>query len=277
MFSSPFSPNDAMDTASGVRVSCSPRSTPVPHEDQQHAGGAEETDAQIGDGLRGELAGRSEQVYDKRSKRPAHHTDGQSDDRGQPQAVHPLAHRLPDVPRPQSPCDRGGGGVREEHAQPDEGRQGRAGHAESAERWIGEVADDDGVGEQEERLGHQCPECRDREPEDLPVMGTAVSGPRGKWHKPILRLTEPCSIGIEISGDFLSSTGRGYRNPRWRRSSPTWSHRCPQGRPQAFHMSGERTAHVVHRVVHWSSCRPAPGLGRLAHRAGVAVTAGQGV
>ncbi|GIH71191.1 hypothetical protein Mth01_34440 [Sphaerimonospora thailandensis] len=36
----------------------------------------------------------------------------------------------------------------------------------------------------------------------------------GTRHELILRLTEPCSIGINLSGDFLSSTGRGRRMAR---------------------------------------------------------------
>ena len=49
-----------------------------------------------------------------------------------------------------------------------------------------EVADDGGVGEQEQRLGDQGEEGRDRQPQDLPVLGAPA------W--PGLQVRHPTSL-----------------------------------------------------------------------------------
>ena len=70
--------------------------------------------------------------------------------------------------------DAGGGAVGEEDAQADDGLEDDRGDAEAGELGRAEVADDRGVGEQEERLGDEREEGRDGEAQDLAVAPGSV-------------------------------------------------------------------------------------------------------
>lgn len=66
---------------------------------------------------------------------------------------------------------RGGGAVGEEDAQADDRLHDGAGDAEPGQLGGAEVADDGGIGEQEERLGDERQEGGHGQPEDLGVVG----------------------------------------------------------------------------------------------------------
>ena len=70
----------------------------------------------------------------------------------------------------------GGGAVGEEDAEPDRGLQDDRGDPEPGQLGGAQPADDGGVGEQEQGLGDEGEEGRDREPEDLAVVGAADGG-----------------------------------------------------------------------------------------------------
>ena len=104
-------------------------------------------------------------------------TDGgdRADEDGQPDPVDALAQRAAEVAGADVPGHGRGGAVGEEDAQADRGLEHRAGDAEAGQLRGAEVADEGGVGEQEERLGDQREEGRDGEAEDRTV-GRAVPG-----------------------------------------------------------------------------------------------------
>ena len=89
---------------------------------------------------------------------------------GQPEAVDALGEGAAQVAGAEVPGDARGGAVGEEDAQPDRGLQHHGGDAEAGELGGAEMADDRGVGEQEERLGDQGQERRDGQPQDLAVV-----------------------------------------------------------------------------------------------------------
>ena len=88
------------------------------------------------------------------------------------------ASQTPSMPWPRAPrrspaptcrADGRGGAVGEEHAQPHRRLQNRAGDAQARQLGGAEVADERGVGEQEQGLGDQGEERGDGEAEDLTV------------------------------------------------------------------------------------------------------------
>ena len=101
--------------------------------------------------------------------RDADDGDDQADRDGQPDPVDPLGEGAAQVAGAEVAGDARGGAVGEEDAEPDRGLQHDGGDAEPGQLGGAEVADDGGVGQQEERLGDQGQERRDGQPEDLPV------------------------------------------------------------------------------------------------------------
>jgi hypothetical protein len=132
----------------------------------------------VGDGRVG-AEGGDERVGEDEADEGRDHAD----DHGQPEAVDALGEGTADVARPQPSRDAGRGAVGEEDADPDDGLQHDRGDAEAGELRGAEVADDGGVGEQEERLGDQRQEGRDGEPEDLPVLGPTRSRGHAALHE----------------------------------------------------------------------------------------------
>jgi len=68
----------------------------------------------------------------------------------------------------------GGGRVRQEVAQRDDGRQQRSGQRQRGELRGAEMSDDRRVGEQVERLGGERAERRQREAQNFAVVGRAA-------------------------------------------------------------------------------------------------------
>ena len=97
-----------------------------------------------------------------------------ADEHGEPDPVDALAQRAPQVAGANVAGHGRGGAVGEEHAEPDRRLQHGTGDAEAGQLRGAEVADEGGVGEQEERLGDQGEERRDGQPEDLAVGSAAV-------------------------------------------------------------------------------------------------------
>jgi hypothetical protein len=103
---------------------------------------------------------------------------GDGDDRqhdaepgGQPQPVHAHLQGPRAVAGTRAARDGGGGGVREEHAQPHDGDQQGRGQREARELGRPEPADDRRVDQDEQRLRDQRPERRHGQTQDLPVDG----------------------------------------------------------------------------------------------------------
>jgi hypothetical protein len=88
----------------------------------------------------------------------------------------------------------------EEDAQPDDGLEDDRGDAEAGELRGAEVADDSGVGEQEERLGDEREEGGDGQAQDL-AIGLAVGRPltlpvgRHVWNSRNDGRRRPCRTG----------------------------------------------------------------------------------
>ena len=103
--------------------------------------------------------------------------DGADDDR-QPEAVDALGEGRAEVAGAEVARDAGRGAVGEEDAEADDGLQDHRGDAEAGELGRAEVADDRGVREQEERLGHEGQESGHGEAQDLAVDGFHEIHPR---------------------------------------------------------------------------------------------------
>ena len=104
--------------------------------------------------------------------------DDRTESDREPEAVDPLGQGAAQVTGAQEAGDAAGRAVGQEDAEPDHGLQDRRGDAETGELRGAEVADDGGVGEQEERLGDQGQERRDRQSQDLAVAGRRASSHR---------------------------------------------------------------------------------------------------
>src|SRR5699024_612392 len=116
--------------------------------------------------------------------------DGESD----PAGVDPTGDRLPDPAGAEGAGHRGGGGVRQEDRQAhDRGEHGR-GEAQPGQGGGRDAGDEGRVREEEQRLGHQGAEARDRQDQDLPVHGApgallagSIIGRGGSGHSSIVR------------------------------------------------------------------------------------------
>ena len=104
------------------------------------------------------------------SSDPGDGGEGADEDR-QPDPVDALGQGAAGVAGPEVARDARGGPVGEEDAQPDHGLQHHGGEAEAGQGGGAEVADDRGVGEQEQRLGRERQEGGDGESHDLAILG----------------------------------------------------------------------------------------------------------
>ena len=100
----------------------------------------------------------------------AHGGDGPDEDR-EPDAVDALGEGGAQVSGAEVARDARSGAVGEEDAEADHRLEDHRRDAEAGELGGAEVTHDGGVGEQEERLGDEGEERRDREAQDLPVDG----------------------------------------------------------------------------------------------------------
>ncbi len=110
-----------------------------------------------------------EGAHEDRGQRDPGDGRDDTDDHREPQAVDALGERAAQVAGAEVAGHAGGGAVGEEDAQADRGLQDDRRDAEAGELGRAEVADDRGVGEQEDRLGDEGEEGRDREAQDLAV------------------------------------------------------------------------------------------------------------
>ena len=97
---------------------------------------------------------------------------------GEPQAVDALPDRRIPMARPELTGDGGRRAVGQEDRDADQRRERLAGDAQAAERHGAEAPDDGGVGEQEERLGDERAESRQRQPQDLRILRVGLRQPR---------------------------------------------------------------------------------------------------
>jgi len=81
----------------------------------------------------------------------------------------------------QLPGDCGGRAVGEEDRDVDQRGQRLGGYAKAAERRRAQPADDRRVGQQEQRLGDECPEGWDGQPQDLGVTPAAPAPRATGW------------------------------------------------------------------------------------------------
>ena len=174
-------------TTSGVRVSWSPRSTPV-------------AASMTSSGVVPRKAMRRYVVAWSVTSGPAPKapTSGpvsatpssvaaDADEDGEPEPVDALGERAAQVAGAEVAGDAAGGAVGQEHAEPDDGLEHDGGDAEAGQLRRTEVADDRGVGEQEQRLGDQRQEGGERQAQDLAVErvrhGPQTSHVRGRGVK----------------------------------------------------------------------------------------------
>ena len=141
--------------------------------------GSEQGDVQVPRGVRRDVGARTEPADDGARRRQHHDGHDRTDQRRQPEAVHPLGERALRVAGTHPPGDGGRGAVGEEDAQADQGAEHRRGDPEPGQLRGAEVADDGGVGEEEERLGHQGEEGRNRQPHDLAVVRASAGAGEG--------------------------------------------------------------------------------------------------
>ncbi len=165
-----FTPFPSTATTSGVRVSCSPRRTPVvasitssgvvpSHAMRRYVVAKPSTDDP-----------GAERPHQRPGERDAEDGDDDPDQHRQPDPVDALCQGALLVAGADVPRDAGRGAVRQEDAQPHRGLQHHRRDALPGQLRRPEVAHDRGVREQEQRLGHQRQERRHREPQDLPVV-----------------------------------------------------------------------------------------------------------
>jgi hypothetical protein len=138
-------------------------------EDQQHRRHPEHREPQVIRRRAGHLGFGAERGHQRRRGEPAGHGKHQAETERQPEPVDAHRHCLPAVAGAEPARHGRGGAVGEEHHQPDDGLQHRAGQAETGQGNGAEVADHGRIGQQEQRLGHERPEGRHGQPEDLPV------------------------------------------------------------------------------------------------------------
>ena len=130
---------------------------------------------EVGLGVVGDLGAGAEDADQRRREHDAADGGDRADDDGEPDAVDALGEGGPEVAGAEVAGDAGGGAVGEEDAQPDDRLEDDRGDAEAGELGGAEVADDGGVGEQEERLGDEREEGRHGQAQDLAV-GLPVVG-----------------------------------------------------------------------------------------------------
>ena len=137
------------------------------HDQQRHH--AEEGDPQVRRGVPGDLRVHPERADQWVGEHDPRDGDGDAEADGEPDAVETEGEGSAQVAGAQSPGDPGGGAVGEEHTQAHRGLQDHRGDPEPGELGGAEVSHHRGVGEEEQRLGHQREERRHRQPKDLPV------------------------------------------------------------------------------------------------------------
>ena len=121
----------------------------------------------------------------RRARRPAGQgqateRDDHADQGGQPQPGDALGQRRARPAGADLARDRGGGAVGQEDAQADQRPEHRAGDAEGCQLRRTEVADDRGVGQQEQRLGDQREKGRVRRAAGSPGPGRGPLAARGR-------------------------------------------------------------------------------------------------
>ena len=140
-------------------------------EDHQQGGQPERDHAQVGGAQRGHLGGGAVQAQDRRGERDQHRGDDQPEQGAQDHAVDAAGQGAGAVPRAEAARHHRGGAIGEEDRQPDHDADHVRGQRQAPEVGRAEVADDEGVGQHQHRLGDQRRERRDRQREDLAVEG----------------------------------------------------------------------------------------------------------
>ena len=159
-------------------------------EHEQQRDGAEERDAQVGRRRVGHLRRGAEEAHQRLGEQHPRDGDHGADADREPEAVDALGDGTAQVAGADPARDAAGGAVGQEDAQADHRLEDGGRDAEAGERRGAEVADDRGVGEQEERLGDQREQRREREPEDLPVAGV----PHETTVVMVMRTAVECSL-----------------------------------------------------------------------------------
>ena len=158
-------------------------------EDDQQRDRAGEGDGQVLHGVLLNGAGDPEAPDQPGGQGDARDGDRTSDEDGEPGAVDAERQRAAPVAGAQSTGDTGGGAVGQEDAQADRGLQDHRGDADAGELGGAEVSDDGCVPEEEQRLGDEGEEGRDRQAQDLPV------GLRPHSHAPLPSINSPNGPG----------------------------------------------------------------------------------
>ncbi len=146
-------------------------------EGDERPGQPDRTDAQERRRHLADVAVPTEQPHDRAREHRRERGDEDADADSQPQRLRGHRRRPLLLARAVQPGDLGGHPVGEEVAERRQRREDRAGQRESRQLGRAEVADDARVGQQVQGLCRQRAECRERENEDLAVVGgTAAHG-----------------------------------------------------------------------------------------------------
>ena len=162
----------------------------MPASTSSSGGSASADDPQPGRGVgRRPTSSAPKSADDRRASAGSDSSRERDTDRAaEPHAVDPEADRAGEVAGAEAAGDRAGRAVGQEDAEVDDGGEHRGADAERGERRGAEPADDDGVAEQEQRLGHEREERGDREAQDLAVLRPAPQAlrhprPRATRHR----------------------------------------------------------------------------------------------
>lgn len=112
----------------------------------------------------------AEELHEGGCRGQDHGYDDRAEQQREPDAVHALAYRGPQITGADPSGDGGGGGVREEDEDTDGGREEGGGDTEAGQLRGAEVSDDGAVGHHEKRLGDECAEGRNGQRDDLSVV-----------------------------------------------------------------------------------------------------------
>ena len=126
--------------------------------DQEHGRKAEDQGIQIGLRRLQDRPAGSHQAADGPAQSQEQGADDQTDDEGQPHAVHAGLHALPSAAGAHEPGHLGGGSVGQKDAQPHGGQHHSGSDGEPGQGRVADVAHDGGVDHDEERGGDQLAE-----------------------------------------------------------------------------------------------------------------------
>ena len=168
-------------------------------EDQQHGHQPGHGPAQIVHGEGPDLATGTHQTHQGLGRKETRHGQHDPEQQRQPDAVAPGGEGLGQLAVAHRPGHGRRGGVGEEHHQPNRRVQHGGCQSDAGQLGDAQVADDGGIGEQEQRLGDQGAEGRNGEAQDVAGMAgrfAAAGTAAGRGIRHGFSLAGACEITI---------------------------------------------------------------------------------